>query len=108
MKSSALGRSTHIVLVPLKGLDKATKEAFALFCKKHPLVTDLYQTVGNWDFEVHLEVRDVNEFVDFRHSLYQQFPSQLGVIKVLNLLKTENRAIAFGADVAEERSLKVA
>ena len=86
------------VLISLANMKKEVREKFYLFALRHPLVTNLVQTMGAWDFEMTVEASSNSELLGLRKFLYDAFESDLAQVRILTVLEEAACANAFFED----------
>ena len=70
-----IGYKFYKVLVNLQNHDEESLKKLISFCKSHKNVVYILKTLGGWDMEIEIEVRDVKDFHDFVIQLRNNFQS---------------------------------
>jgi Lrp/AsnC family transcriptional regulator, leucine-responsive regulatory protein len=83
LQAAKLGMQTFMLLVCVKGFSSKFREIFFQFCKQHPKVVILIHSIGNWDFEVVVEVKDSVETTVLTEEIYDKFGAYLNWVKIL-------------------------
>ena len=78
-----LGMQSYLLLVCVKGVNRAVKEGFFEFCKSHPNIVVLIHCLGNWDFELMVDVATSNDIIAVTQQVREQLGVALQFIKVL-------------------------
>lgn len=81
----ALGYSLSVLLVSANSFGKLLKQRLFQFCLRHPYVTALVQSVGDWDYEISMLIRDPAEISALGASLEAEFSGQLSGIAPLQV-----------------------
>lgn len=80
---SMLGMQSYMLLVCVKGINRRLKESFFEFCKSHPNIVILIHCLGNWDFEVVIDVANSHDIIAVTQQLREELGIALHFIKVL-------------------------
>lgn len=83
INSQLLGVQSFLLLVNVKGFTEKMRKRFVLFCKEHPNIVVLIEAIGNWDFELEVEVEDSREIRTLTQELHDSFGTYIQSIKVL-------------------------
>ncbi len=62
------------VLVTLQDVTLETADKLLQYCKKHPNVRSIIHTVGHWDLELELEVKNFRQLSDIIYDMRSSFP----------------------------------
>jgi DNA-binding Lrp family transcriptional regulator len=96
IEAVALGMHPYIVLIYMKGISPDFKQRLSEFAKKEPHALYFIECMGNWDFELGIEVQDLKAVTNITQRLYDHFPGDmrtLKVIPVLNYFKAKNYSL---------------
>ena len=80
---SKIGMQSYLLLVCVKGISRALKDSFFEFCKSHPNIVVLIHCLGNWDFEIVVDVADSNGIIAVTHQVREELGVALHFVKVL-------------------------
>lgn len=78
-----IGMQSFLFLVGVKGATPELKKRLGEFARLHPNVVVFLQTIGNWDFELAIDVEDARESIRISEQLHERFGSSLRFVKVL-------------------------
>ena len=87
IESQLLGVHPFRILLTEKGSSAAFADAFALFAQRHSAIVQLVRCVGEWDYEVNLELKDPAELNEVVQEIYDRFGEHLDTAKSLAHLK---------------------
>lgn len=85
--TNKLGLHMFELLVYAKGLNPQLRDQVYDFCFAHPNTTYFVHCIGEWDFEIGLEVKDPSEANNFVQGLYEKFGADLQTVKILPMFK---------------------
>lgn len=80
-----LGLQTFKLLLYARGADPAFAAKLLNFCLKHKNVVSFIECLGNWDFEVTVEVLENKEMIELISLFYDNFGQYLTDIEVLTV-----------------------
>jgi DNA-binding Lrp family transcriptional regulator len=80
---SALGVTTQKLLIFTDGLDPEFAQALGSFSASHRNVTQMYQCLGDWDFELNVEVFLPSDVTTLIGELYDRFGDRIRAIEVI-------------------------
>jgi DNA-binding Lrp family transcriptional regulator len=83
LKPEALGAQTFLLLVTSKGFNQKLKTKFHEFCKNHPQISILIESIGSWDFEIAAEVENPRHALGLTQELHDAFSANIHSVKVL-------------------------
>jgi DNA-binding Lrp family transcriptional regulator len=79
----ALGLQSFLLLLCVKGLDGETKQAFLKYCRAHPDIVLLIESVGSWDFELAVDVANTRHTIEIVQGLHERFSAHIVSCKIL-------------------------
>lgn len=85
--SLQLGMHTFQMLLFTKGLHKGLRNKLYSFAKKHQFVVQYVRTIGEWDYELTVELPRSEMLHDFVQELYDTFGEQIKKTSVLPLFQ---------------------
>ncbi|MEK6935187.1 MAG: hypothetical protein AABW67_00195, partial [Nanoarchaeota archaeon] len=80
------GQLRYIILLKLHNLSTREKNLFE-FCKNHPNIIRINKILGEWDSEIHLEIKNHYEYKEIMSNLKNSFSD---IIKWYSPLITYN------------------
>ena len=92
IESVKLGYQSYLLLVSLKGINAEISRQLEQFCREHTQVVLFIQSIGNWDFEIVVDVNAADDVGSISEALYDQFGSALHWVKVLPVFGYEKVA----------------
>ena len=81
------GVELYVLLIYAKGVDPARKEDLYLFSKQHPNIIVFVECLGDWEYELNVEVENAEQITDLTQEIYELFGNSLISIKVVPILK---------------------
>ena len=79
--SAAFNMLDYRLLVTMKQIDEATRQAVFQFCTKHLNASTMGRCVGSWDYEIGIEVESHEKVIEIVQSIYQSFGTTVRSIK---------------------------
>jgi DNA-binding Lrp family transcriptional regulator len=71
------------LLVYGKGINPDLSAELQKFCDRHPNVVYLIECLGNWDYEIGVEVSQTEEVTRIMQEIFEEFGAQVNTIKLL-------------------------
>lgn len=68
-----LGLVNYYVFLNLKHVSKERSAKLILFCRQHPLINYIIKALGEWDYELSIEVRSLEEYRSLMMELTREF-----------------------------------
>ena len=93
IEAQTLGVHPYVILIYMKGISPDFKQRLEEFARKEPHVLYFIECMGNWDFELGIEVQELKTVTNITQKLYDHFPGDmrtLKVIPILNYFKVKN------------------
>jgi len=87
IEPEVLGVQPCTLLIYMKGISPNFSDDLLRFAKKEPHVVYFIECMGNWDFELGIEVFDLKQVTEITQKLYDQFPEDMRTLKVVPILK---------------------
>lgn len=75
------------LLIYTKGLDAAFSDQLFEFAKQHPHIVHFVQSIGEWDFELGIEVETMYDAARISEELYSKFGNTVTTITTIPLFK---------------------
>lgn len=75
------------LLIYTKGLDAAFSDQLFEFAKQHPHIVHFVQSIGEWDFELGIEVETMYDATRISEELYNKFGNTIITITTIPLFK---------------------
>lgn len=88
--ANKVGRDFYNGLIYLKNSSSKNLQKLCGYCKSHKLIHQLGKTVGLWQFEIELEVKDFKEYNKVAEELLNAFPEMIVRIEPVLLYKEYN------------------
>ena len=85
--AAALGMQTYKFLVYLRGFLPGVRDRLYEFCLKHKNVVNLIECLGNWDFEIGVEVERQQDTTEVARELYAEFSELIQDIQILPVFR---------------------
>ncbi len=82
-----IGMLDYRLLVTMKQVDQATRQAFFSFCAKHPNISTLVRCIGSWDYEVGIEVESQERVTELVQSIYEAFGATVRSVKSIPIFE---------------------
>lgn len=82
-----IGYQMFELLVYAKGLNRELREQLYNFARAHSHTTYFVHCVGEWDFEIGLEVMDPLEANSFVQQIYETFGADIQTVKILPMFR---------------------
>lgn len=73
LNSSAMGQLNYYTLVYLQSTSRKRLQEFLDFCRRHQAITYLIKALGEWDYELNIEVGTALEYRSLMMSLTKEF-----------------------------------
>lgn len=83
--SSKLGMQSFELLVHAKGVRANLSERLLAFAKNHPRIVHFVEGIGEWDFELGVEVENAQDIVAVTEDLHEAFADDISAVKTLPL-----------------------
>lgn len=83
-----LGMHSYVLLVYGRGVDVSLGAKIFEFAASHPAITQCYECLGSWDYELNVEVSDPRGLTAVAQELYERFGGQLNTIRTLVRIST--------------------
>ncbi|NQV88943.1 MAG: Lrp/AsnC family transcriptional regulator [Parcubacteria group bacterium] len=81
------GMETYEVLVSAKGASKQLRDELFLFSKAHENIVHFVTCLGQWDYEIGVEVNDGHELTVVLQAIAEKFGSRLVSLRTLSIFK---------------------
>ncbi len=81
------GYQSFKLLIYSKGVDSQVSLALQKFCDRNPFVTYLIECLGNWDYEIGIEVAQTEQVTGIMQEIYEEFGSAVSNVKLLAKFK---------------------
>ncbi|MCO6429751.1 MAG: AsnC family transcriptional regulator [Deltaproteobacteria bacterium] len=96
-----IGMSSYTILIYMRGIDIELRERLVKFSESEPRVVYFISCIGQWDFELGIEVPSARDVTQITEKLYDLFPGEIRTLKVVPILnylkfksyKVEARAV---------------
>jgi len=82
-----LGMQSFLLLVAVKGSTPDSRALFFEFCKRHPNIVLLIHALGNWDFELAVDVASARDIITITQQVREQLGTAIDFLKVLPLFR---------------------
>lgn len=79
------GYLSFLFLISTRGISSTFREKALKFCEAHPEVVLLIESIGSWDFEFAVDVKESEDAMKFSEHLLDSFGSDLHWIKMIPL-----------------------
>jgi DNA-binding Lrp family transcriptional regulator len=86
IEAGALGMLPYVLLIYMKGISPDFKRKLLEFSRREPQVVYFIECMGNWDFEIGIEVDSMKEVTNITQKLYDHFPEDMRTLKVIPIL----------------------
>jgi len=83
--SSKLGMQSFELLVHAKGVRANLSERLLAFATSHPRIVHFVEGIGEWDFELGVEVENAQDIVAVTEDLHEAFADDISAVKTLPL-----------------------
>ncbi len=87
VNASAIGMQTYEVLINAKGASQSLRESLSTFSKKHKYVVHFVSCLGEWDYEIGIEVPDSQLLLSTLQEIAEKFGDQIVSMKTLSLFQ---------------------
>lgn len=87
IEPAVLDVQPYTLLIYMRGISPRFRDDLLRFAKKELQVVYFIECMGNWDFELGIEVFDFREVTAITQKLYDQFPEDMRTLKVVPILK---------------------
>lgn len=74
IRNEPLGQTMFKVLLYMNALSESDSRRFVSYCLRHRHVVHIMKTLGEWDYELDVELQDVRELHSFLMDLTREFP----------------------------------
>jgi DNA-binding Lrp family transcriptional regulator len=91
---SKLGMQTFRFLISENQTEISFRKKFLEFAKNRRQIVDFVHTVGNWDYELNVQVYDHNEIPNLTEELYNRFGDSIRNVQILAQLQI-HKLVAF-------------
>ncbi len=88
VSARALGLQSFELLVHAKGVRANLSERLLAFAKTHPRIVHFVEGIGEWDFELGVEVENAQDVVAVTEDVLEAFADDLASVKTLPLFGT--------------------
>ncbi len=78
---------TYEVLINAKGASQSLRESLSTFSKKHKYVVHFVSCLGEWDYEIGIEVPDSQLLLSTLQEIAEKFGDQIVSMKTLSLFQ---------------------
>ncbi len=86
VSASRLGMEPYIILIYVRGINPKFKLELNRFARDEVRVVYVIESMGNWDYELGIEVQSNKDLTLITERLYDQFGTDLKTIKVVPIL----------------------
>ena len=83
--ANMLAGEYYKVLITLQNFDSKNEVMLHAFCKEHPNIVYIVNTVGPWQFEIDIEVENAAEFREIIRSFLERFSGIVSDYSALNI-----------------------
>lgn len=87
INASAMGMQTYEVLLSAKGASQTLRESLFAFAKSHKYIVHFVSCLGEWDYEIGIEVPDGQTLLSTLQEITEKFGDQLVSMKTLSLFQ---------------------
>lgn len=84
---SKIGMHAFQLLVYARGMSSHLNQEIARFAETHPNIVYFVECIGEWDFEVGVEVQDPQQVRELVQALYERLGTELIMIKVSSVFR---------------------
>jgi Lrp/AsnC family leucine-responsive transcriptional regulator len=96
-----IGIQNYLFLIYLKGMSHGLHERMLRFCREHKNIRYLVENLGEWDYEIGVEIRDQRAISDLSREILEIFGSDINTIKTLPIF-AYHKVVNFPFDPIEE------
>ncbi len=104
VSASGLGMQSFELLVHVKGARASLSERLRAFAKSHPRIVHFVEGIGEWDFELGVEVERAQDIVSVTEDVQESFSDDLVSVKILPLFETLKYSLYPFSSFADERA----
>ena len=87
INAAEIGMQTHEVFLSAKGASQSLRESLFTFSKKHKYIVHFVSCLGEWDYEIGIEVPDNQTLLATLQEIAEKFGDQLVSMKTLSLFQ---------------------
>lgn len=87
INAATIGMQTYEVLLSAKGASQTLRESLATFSKEHRYIVHFVSCLGEWDYEIGIEVPDSQTLLSTLQEITEKFGDQLVSMKTLSLFQ---------------------
>ena len=73
LNSAAVGEMNYYLIVYLRSASTKRMKQFVSYCLEHPCISYVIKALGEWDYELNVEVRDIEEYRALLMELTSEF-----------------------------------
>ncbi len=88
LNAQAIGMQSYRLLVYERYSNPKLRVELEKFAERHLNVTAFVHCVGDWDYEINIDVADPREVAKITDQVYSQFGADIKVVKALSVLET--------------------
>lgn len=83
-----VGMYAFRILFYAKNSNPKLCKKLANFCFKHKNISAFIECIGNWDFELNVELKDPAGINNINQELYEKFAAEIAILKTVSLIQT--------------------
>jgi hypothetical protein len=80
-----------VLHVYTKGFDSWLRDQLFRFCNEHLYVINFFTCIGEWDFEIYIELSDPEKSIAITQELYARFSNEIRKISILPVFRSEKK-----------------